>query len=61
MRVCGDWLFYLNIIRGGRIAYCIDTNDYYRIHEDSSSKKSPDTGDILPGARAGRLLNCQLI
>lgn len=40
MKVCGDWLFYLNIIRGGRIAYCRETNNYYRIHRSSSSKKT---------------------
>ncbi|MBI5966097.1 MAG: glycosyltransferase [Chloroflexi bacterium] len=40
MKVCGDWLFYLNIIRGGRVAYCRETNNYYRIHQSSSSKKT---------------------
>jgi len=39
MKVCGDWLFYLNFIRGGRIAYCREVNNYYRIHQSSSSKK----------------------
>jgi glycosyltransferase involved in cell wall biosynthesis len=42
MRVCGDWLFYLYLIRGGRIAYCNDTQNYYRIHQASSSKKTHD-------------------
>jgi glycosyltransferase involved in cell wall biosynthesis len=40
MKVCGDWLFYLNIIHGGRIAYCNTTHNYYRIHPASSSKKT---------------------
>lgn len=40
MKVCGDWLFYLHLIRGGRIAYSVETNDYYRIHNESSSKKT---------------------
>ena len=40
MKVCGDWLFYLNVIRGGRIAYCNETHNYYRIHQTSSSKKT---------------------
>ena len=40
MKVCGDWLFYLNIIRGGKIAYSVETNAYYRIHSEGSSKKA---------------------
>ena len=40
MKVCGDWLFYLNIIRGGKIAYCNDTNNFYRIHKASTSKEA---------------------
>ncbi len=40
MKVCGDWLFYLNLMRGGKIAYCHDTHDYYRIHKNGSSKKN---------------------
>jgi glycosyltransferase involved in cell wall biosynthesis len=38
MKVCGDWLFYLHLVRGGRIAYCNDTHNYYRIHQGSTSK-----------------------
>ncbi|RPI84858.1 MAG: glycosyltransferase, partial [Nitrosopumilales archaeon] len=45
MKVCGDWLFYLNLIRGGRIAYCHETHSYYRIHQAGSSKKA-QTQDI---------------
>jgi len=40
MQVCGDWIFYLHLIQGGRIAYCRDTHSYYRIHDDGSSKKN---------------------
>jgi glycosyltransferase involved in cell wall biosynthesis len=40
MRVCGDWLFYLHLIRGGAIAYNRDTHNYYRIYETSTSKKT---------------------
>jgi glycosyltransferase involved in cell wall biosynthesis len=39
MKVCGDWLFYLNIIRGGRLAFCRKTTNYYRIHKAGISKK----------------------
>lgn len=38
MKVCGDWLFYLNLLRGGKIAYSHSTNDYYRFHSSSASK-----------------------
>ena len=40
MQVCGDWLFYLNVIRGGSIAYSYGTHNYYRIHLSSTSKKT---------------------
>jgi glycosyltransferase involved in cell wall biosynthesis len=40
MRVCGDWLFYLYLIRGGSIAYNHDTHNYYRIYPSSTSKKT---------------------
>ncbi|MDO5657588.1 MAG: glycosyltransferase [Paracoccus sp. (in: a-proteobacteria)] len=32
MRVCGDWLFYLNLMRGGLLAYEPGALSYYRIH-----------------------------
>ncbi|PID52807.1 MAG: hypothetical protein CR972_00115 [Candidatus Moraniibacteriota bacterium] len=35
--VCGDWFLYLNVIKGGRIAYSIKTNNYYRMHPESTS------------------------
>jgi glycosyltransferase involved in cell wall biosynthesis len=42
MKVCGDWLFYLYLSRGGRIAYCADAHSYYRIHKASTSKRTHD-------------------
>jgi glycosyltransferase involved in cell wall biosynthesis len=39
MSLCGDWLFYLSIIRGGYIAYIGSTVNYYRIHDKSTSLK----------------------
>lgn len=38
MKVCGDWLFYIHMIAGGKIAYSSQTNNYFNLHEDSSSK-----------------------
>ncbi len=37
MKLCGDWIFYLNLIQGGAIAYSNETNNYYRIHSGSTS------------------------
>ncbi|MCL2484581.1 MAG: glycosyltransferase [Endomicrobia bacterium] len=36
-KLCGDWLFYLFIIRGGRIAYSSFATNYYRYHESNLS------------------------
>lgn len=36
-KVCGDWYFYLSIIRGGRLAYVHETNNYYRFHAKSTA------------------------
>jgi glycosyltransferase involved in cell wall biosynthesis len=40
MRVCGDWLFYLHLIRGGALAYSRSTHNYYRIYASSTSKQT---------------------
>src|SRR5690606_31462746 len=37
MRLCGDWIFYLNLIRGGLVAYTLETVNYYRQHESGTS------------------------
>jgi glycosyltransferase involved in cell wall biosynthesis len=37
MRICGDWMFYLSMIRGGMVAYTVDATNYYRIHEQNTS------------------------
>ena len=43
LQLCGDWLFYLHIIRGGTIAYTNETTNYYRVHQDSTSLKIQKT------------------
>jgi len=40
MRTCGDWMFYLNLIRGGLVAYSPDTVNYYRMHRANTSVTS---------------------
>lgn len=43
MKLSGDWLFYLKIIRGGTVAYTVETHNYYRVHEQSTSLKIQKT------------------
>ncbi|MEO8786757.1 MAG: glycosyltransferase [Chitinophagaceae bacterium] len=37
MRICGDWVFYLHLIRGGLVAYTLEATNYYRIHQANTS------------------------
>lgn len=37
MKVCGDWIFYLDIISGGSISYSTRTTNYYRQHASNTS------------------------
>jgi len=37
MRVCGDWVFYLHLIRGGAVSYSISATNYYRQHDANTS------------------------
>lgn len=37
LRLCGDWAFYAEIIKGGCVYYAHDTANYYRIHAGSTS------------------------
>lgn len=37
MRVCGDWMFYLSIVRGGLVAYSPMTTNFYRQHRNNIS------------------------
>lgn len=38
LRMCGDWIFYLTIIRGGLVAYTPNATNYYRQHDCSTSQ-----------------------
>lgn len=40
MRTCGDWMFYLNLIRGGCLAYTPAARNYYRQHAQNTSVRS---------------------
>ncbi|WP_411879199.1 glycosyltransferase [Polaromonas sp. YR568] len=37
MRVCGDWMFYLSVIRGGLVAYSPKATNHYRQHPLNTS------------------------
>jgi len=37
LRLCGDWIFYLHLIRGGLVGYTPDTTNYYRQHDKGTS------------------------
>jgi glycosyltransferase involved in cell wall biosynthesis/SAM-dependent methyltransferase/uncharacterized coiled-coil protein SlyX len=37
MAVVGDWVFYLHLIRGGKIAYSVETTNYFRRYEGSTA------------------------
>ena len=37
MKLCGDWIFYLDLIRGGSVAYTPETRCGYRVHSAGTS------------------------
>jgi glycosyltransferase involved in cell wall biosynthesis len=37
MRICGDWVFYLHVIRGGLVGYTPEATNYYRLHHSNTS------------------------
>jgi|GEM_PF-1130872 len=37
LKLCGDWIFYLNLIKGGCVSYTNQTTNYYRVHAQSTS------------------------
>lgn len=43
MKVCGDWVFYLHLIRGGLVAYTPVATNFYRQHENNTSVTSQST------------------
>ncbi|MES2531723.1 MAG: glycosyltransferase family A protein, partial [Pseudomonadota bacterium] len=36
LRLCGDWIFYLHLIRGGLVGYTPNTTNYYRQHGEGT-------------------------
>jgi len=39
LRFCGDWVFYLHMMRGGAIAYTTKATNYYRQHDKNTSTR----------------------
>lgn len=40
LRICGDWMFYLNLIRGGLLAYTPTALNFYRQHAQNTSVRT---------------------
>jgi glycosyltransferase involved in cell wall biosynthesis len=40
LRVVGDWIFYLHLIRGGKVAFSVDTHNYFRRYSHSTANVS---------------------
>ncbi len=39
MKLCGDWAFYLEIMKGGAVSYNPAVTNFYRVHQQSTSLK----------------------
>ena len=37
MKLCGDWAFYLDVIKGGCVYYSPAATNFYRVHKNSTS------------------------
>ncbi|WP_236189920.1 glycoside hydrolase family 99-like domain-containing protein [Pseudomonas pharyngis] len=40
MRVAGDWVFYLHLIRGGKVAYSVDGTNFFRRYVGSAAQQT---------------------
>ena len=39
MKLCSDWAFYLDVIKGGCVYYSPNATNFYRVHKESTSLK----------------------
>ena len=37
LKLCGDWIFYLSLVKGGVLSYTNKVTNYYRVHAESTS------------------------
>ena len=56
-RLCGDWIFYLYLIKGGAFSYTNETTNYYRIHPASTSLKVQKTSEYY---KESELVSCYI-
>ncbi len=47
MRLAGDWIFYLEIIKGGLVAYSPDTTNYHRSTDTTLTSKINASSSVL--------------
>lgn len=40
MKICGDWIFYMNLLKDKNIAYRVEATSYFRFHSNNSSAKT---------------------
>lgn len=45
IKLSGDWIFYLYLIKGGALSYTNETTNYYRIHKKSTSLEVQKTAE----------------
>ena len=43
LRMCGDWVFYLSVIRGGLVGYSPKATNFYRQHSENTSVRAQST------------------
>lgn len=44
-KLCGDWYFYLEIMRGWKIAYCSEAKNYFRLHDTGVTRSIINTNE----------------
>jgi hypothetical protein len=47
MKFCGDWLFWKNILKTGKIAYTSKPLNYFRRHQQTTRVKSNNISDEI--------------
>ncbi len=62
-RLCGDWLFWINLLETGDVVYTVETQNFFRTHTKSVRSKTTssildfESKKILKYLRASRILN----
>lgn len=62
-KLCGDWLFWINLLETGDVVYTVETQNYFRTHTKSVRSNTTSTildferKKILKYLRVARILN----